>query len=361
MRIAFLGSRPAFDYHQIGGVESFIRRLSGELVRGGESVDYVMIGGSKSQSVTSEGVCLKYFPSLWDACNTLVDSYDHVVTVYLPPQERLAYCAFRVQKRKQFKFHSLLFDLTNAPIKRMLKLLDTNLCYDSVFAVSPRISAVCQRWGQAPVLLLPPVPKGYFLRTEDKKHGQKIRMTFVGRVDLGKGIKEVIDLFLELGDRSDVETQIYGYYSAGADTANSRGIYEWLKGQARIKYVDANHKAYTPQVERRLRTVLRETDVLLLPYRRLGSTIDTPLLLLEGMASLCAIVTRRMGSIPSIYGESEFLIPEGEDVKYVRELLPDISSRLKRERARIDKRNRQLGFCADRTAQVFREALSKQV
>ena len=45
MKIAFFGLKQAFDYFQIGGTESFIKRISGELIKNGIKVDYI-IGSS---------------------------------------------------------------------------------------------------------------------------------------------------------------------------------------------------------------------------------------------------------------------------------------------------------------------------
>jgi len=53
---------------------------------------------------------------------------------------------------------------------------------------------------------------------------------------------------------------------------------------------------------------LRDTDILVLPYRSMAGTIDPPLLLLEAMAAGCACLTCPVGNVPEIYGESPFII-----------------------------------------------------
>jgi hypothetical protein len=38
------------------------------------------------------------------------------------------------------------------------------------------------------------VPESYFLKPEEKPDKEKIRLTFLGRIDPGKGINEVIEI-----------------------------------------------------------------------------------------------------------------------------------------------------------------------
>ncbi|MFB0534679.1 MAG: glycosyltransferase family 4 protein [Anaerolineae bacterium] len=361
MRIAFFGLRSAFDYHQIGGVESCIRRLAAQLSARGDRVEYLLFGAERTQvvQVPDCGLTLRYFSTFREALNSLKAGYDHVVTVYLPPEVRLPFALFRLQQRANARFHLIRFGFPRSPLKRLLALVDIRLFYACVFAISPRIFRAIEGMSSNPVLILPPVNPGYFLNPDEKGSQAKIKVTFAGRIDIGKGIEEVIDLFRKLQENPGVETAIYGYYSAEADTSCSRGTYEWLRRQTEIKYLDSDRKSYSLEAEGRLQAALRETDVLVLPYRQLSSTIDTPMLLLEGMASLCAIVTRRMGDIPSIYGESDFLLPGDGDLGQAFDLLVNISKdRLAAERLRIWERNQSLDFRAVKTAVRFRQALA---
>lgn len=356
MKISFFGLQSAFDYYQIGGTESFIRRLALQLIREGETIDYVLVGSSQTKTMTLKGgkLKLRYFASFRQALSAMADSYDHIVTVYLPPIERLAYSLFRFQYRGRTSFHIILFGLPESPLKRMLALVDAKLFYSRVFAISPRIHRAAQSWSLDSVLLLPPVPQDYFLSLRDKVSEAKIRVTFVGRVDKGKGIDWVIPLFLKLKDNPNVETLIYGLYHPHY---LSEDIHEWLKGQTEIRYDYVDHRSYSPEIEDRLKAVLKDTDILILPYKKLSSSIDVPLLLLEGMASLCAIITRPLGDISLIYGDSNFLIPDVSDADHMLALINDISSRLAPERERILKQNRKLKFGVQDIARLFRSSL----
>lgn len=361
MRIAFFGLRSAFDYHQIGGVESCIRRLAAQLGAQGDRVEYLLFGADRTQvvQVPDCGLTLRYFSTFGEALNSLKAGYDHVVTVYIPPKVRPLFALFRLQQRANVRFHLIRFGFPRSRLKGLLSLVDYAFLYQCVFAISPRVLRAVERPSSSAVLLLPPVSQDYFLDPEDKPTQATLKIAFAGRVDVGKGIEEVIDLFLKLQANPGVETTIYGYYSAEADTSNSRGTYEWLRSQSEIKYVDSDRESYSPGAEGRLRAALRETDVLVLPYRQLSSTIDTPMLLLEGMASLCAIVIRRVGDIPYIYGESDFLLPGDGNLDQAFDWLVNISKdRLAAERLRVWERNQSLDFGAAKTVARFRQALA---
>jgi glycosyltransferase involved in cell wall biosynthesis len=171
----------------------------------------------------------------------------------------------------------------------------------------------------------------------------------MGRLDEAKGIGEATDIFRRLADRPDVECSLHGYYWPG--DGRSRALHAELLTEKGFRYVGREWGGWTPQVEHDVAETLRETDVLLLPYRTLSTTIDMPLLLLEGMASLCAVVTRRVGDIPEVYGESPFLVPAGEYVGGALRLIARAPDLLQAERRRLAIQNQRWDF---RTATVAR-------
>ena len=356
MRIVFFGQQSTIDFHQIGGVESFIRRLAMQLVKEGDAVDYVMFGCQETKVVTMEDGKLRllYFKSFLRALKALFESYDYVITTYLHFVKRLEFLLFRFIYHKKLKFCVILLGLPESALKRWMIFFDAKLFYEKVLVISPRLFKAARRWSLDPVLLLPPVPEDYFLRLDEKPRRKKIRLTYIGRIDVRKGIEDAIELFLKLRDHENIETQIYGYYSDFGP--NSQNIYKWLKEQSQIKFVDVEQNSYTPQLEQQIRLALKDTDVLVLPYRSIDGTIDIPLLLLEGMASLCAIITTTCGDIPFIYGKSKLLLDETSDLKHIINIL-SAPSRLYAERIRILTRNKELKFGAKDISRLFRESL----
>jgi hypothetical protein len=191
MKIVFFGLQRAFDYNHIGGSESITRRLAKQLTQDNdiEAVDYVFFGAPRmeTQSVMPK-ISVRYFSAYADATKALLD-YDHVVSLYLSPPERIPYMAFRIRYRQRIQFHALVTQWRSAPLKRLLWLADLQLVppNGAVFAISPRLYASVKQWARRPFLMLPPVPDDWFLRAADKPTRSALRVTYVGRVDPGKG------------------------------------------------------------------------------------------------------------------------------------------------------------------------------
>lgn len=360
MKIAFLGLKQAFDYFQIGGTESFARRLSNELKQNGIEVDYVLYGDKEDRELSSaHGITLRYFKSFGGALDAIDRKYDHIVTIYLLPKDRLKYAFFRRTAGKSSLFHFIYFSWPDSLIKRKLYFSEARLFpYNGkLFCISKRQYEYVSKWAKNAEYLLPPVPESYFLRPEEKPINERIRITFLGRVDQGKGINEVIEIFNALKEGNRFECSIYGIHIP--EHKESLKIHNWLKSQNAIKYIEVDRQKYSPAVEEFVKNILRETDIFIQPYQRLSSTIDMPLLLLEAMASLCAVVTKPFGNIPDIYGKSKFLVSPDRFVQDAIELLRNVAiNDLIEERKRIYEQNLSLNFKSGNVAKRFVDALN---
>ncbi len=358
MKMAFLGLKQAIDYFQIGGVENFVRRLAGKLTEGGNGIDYIIYGNKDNRELRpSSGITLKYFKSFNETLGAISNNYEHVIAIYLLPANRLKYHLFR-KRNKMTLFHFVYFNWPDLWFKRVLYLNEPRIFpYNGkLFCISKRQYEYVSRWANNAVYLLPPVSKNYFLRTEEKPINAKIKVSFLGRIDPRKGIDEVIDIFKALQGNERLEFTVCGIHFA--DHGPSVEIHNWLKQQNWIKYIEIDRQNYSPQVEVFVREVLKETDILIQPYRRLSSTIDTPLLLLEGMASLCAVLTKPFGNIPDIYGNSKFIVAEKRFVNNAINLLKDLTmDDIVKERERLYDNNLKLDFDADNSAGLFLKGL----
>jgi glycosyltransferase involved in cell wall biosynthesis len=359
MKIAFFGAFGAFEYFRIGGAESFARRLAAGLLELGLRADFVVYGAPVSKrQATPAGIDLFYFAELPGALRHLAEGYEHVLTMYLYPRDRLTYMFFRRRYRNRLICHQFYFGWPDAVLRRKAAFFDARLYpfNGRLFCVSPRILRYVENWSDRGRLFLPPVPESYFLAPEDKSDGSKTRVTYIGRTDPGKGIEDVIQLFTELKDSPGVEVAIHGFHRRNA--AVSEQIHESLRRQDTIPYHHEDYDGYTPEMEAGVGRILKETDVLVLPYRKLSSTIDTPLLLLEGMAALCAVVTRSLGDIISTYGPSPWLISESAQIVSVVDRILEAQTILPGERRRIYLRNRELGFDLKSAANLLVHSLS---
>lgn len=355
MRIAFFGSYCCFDYHHIGGLDSIARRLGVELVGRGEDVAFVHFNCPKETSeIVSERFTLRYFHSLSSALEHTAGKYDHVLNFHVPLRQRLTWMRFRRRESKRTRFHIMFTGWHENPVTRLRTFVEARIePYNGThFCISPRTYSFIAGWGKRAKLLLPPVPQNYFLTPEDKPKHQHPKITYMGRVDPGKGTPVAIDLFQYLARKDiEVESRICGYpWKHKPDTMR---LYEKLLSQDEILYEPAEFEGYSQAVEDNVRKVLRETDILLLPYDKLSSTVDTPLLLLEGMANLCVIITRPLGNMPEIYGTDKFMLDNLGDYEKVEVLIEKVQRKLDAERERIFSRSSSLKFTTKDITDLF--------
>jgi glycosyltransferase involved in cell wall biosynthesis len=352
MKIAFFGTHLSFDYFKIGGVESFGRRLATTLVKKGHQADFLVYGGPTSRSQTvGPGI------NFQEGCAALRKNYEHVLTMHLLAPDRLRYLSFRQRNCHRLRFHKIYFSWTDSPIRRQAEFLDARLLpYNGrLFCISRRQFDYVSRWSDRAVLLLPPVSEPYFIPPENKPNHDKLKITYIGRTESAKGVEEVINLFTKLMN-SSVRTEIHGFHHGSQKS--SVQIHEWLKVQKDISYFHTPFEGYSEEMEDNLIRTLKDTDILLLPYVKLSSTIDSPMLLLEGMASLCTVIAPAEGSIPFIYGSSPFLYDDNQDLADIVNWAQASPRHLADERKRIFQRNTDLDFRAPRVAARLLEAMA---
>jgi glycosyltransferase involved in cell wall biosynthesis len=359
MQIAFFGAYKSFDYHQIGGMDSLARRLGIELIQRSDEVSFVHFNCPEERSgKTAEGISISYFVRFDDALRFMARRFDHVLTIYVPPKQRLIWMRFRNKESHRTYFHKLYSGWSEYWLKRTMGFAEAMIMpYNgTLFCVSPRLKQQVSKWSKRAALLLPPVPESYFLKPEDKPKNKRLRITYMGRVDPGKGVSVAIGLFRYLAKKApEIQTRICGY--PWKHKPETMKFHEELLTQDEIIYEPTVFEGYSQAVDKNVRRVLRETDILFLPYDKLSSTIDTPLLLLEGMAHLCVVITRPLGGLPEVYGSGEFMLPNISDKERCLELLRQLSGRLNEERIRLAIQNKKLKFQACEVARQFSSLL----
>ena len=367
MRIAFFGLQAAFDYSHIGGSESITRRLAKKMIQDAdiETVDYVLYHAActETQEVMPK-VRVRYFETYAEAERALLDGYNHVVSVYVSPTERLPFMAFRARNQQSIQFHAFVTMWRRSWLKRLLLTTDFQIVplNGAMFAISPRLYNSVKRWARQPFLMLPPVPDEWFLRAIDKPLRSPLTVTFVGRIDPGKGAADVIELFYRLQGDDRFVCRFVGYtYEQKRVTGIEEMLYKRLKALPPGTFNESNYTKYIPQADEVVRSSMAETDILLLPYRDVSSTADMPLVFMEGMASLCALVLPPSAAdLPSIYGASKFYISEDAWVDSMYEILLSANKFLDEERQRIEARNTRLNFGVRASAQAFKSVLLGQ-
>ncbi len=361
MRLAFFGRQSAFDYFHIGGTESLTRRLARSLTTACDvaAVDYVMFHAPSSRDeVVMPGVRVRHFRT-YDGAERALPEYDHIVSLHLSPKERLRYAAFRARMGDRLRFHAFRTGWPSPRWKEPLMLLDLQLAPPNgcVFALSPRIYRRIKRWARRPFVMLPVVPDDMYVQPANKSDGAVLRVSYAGRVDPGKGAGDVAALFLRLAGRPGLRCRFYSYtFEKPSD--EEREILESLASLPAGVFVEVKYTHYTPETDRLLQGALADTDVLLLPYRDITSTADTPFLLTEGMASLCAVVLPRSADLPKVYGQSPFYLDPGDPVDSMTDIISRAPGWLKAERTRLAERNRELNYGANASAKALHAAMT---
>lgn len=109
-------------------MDSLVRRLAAGLSDAGEKVGLVHYGDCEDKTVDAgNGIELHYFRSLAKALAYLEGGYDHVVSIYLRPQDRIAYARFRRDRRNQIRFHHVFSCWNESWVKRELMFADARL------------------------------------------------------------------------------------------------------------------------------------------------------------------------------------------------------------------------------------------
>lgn len=348
MRIAVLALRCSCDYLQVGGAESVVRRLGLGLADAGHTVHYVLYGDNASRTLpVNEQLSVYYCRTFDEALSILRNGYDHVLTVYLLQRDRLCYAGFQLSRRAT-SFHRLALG-TPASLGEwgafMAEVLFTTR-NGRVFTTSPVTRRVLSNFGTKVVLLLPPVPKAYFQTVVEKRGPESpLAVGFLGRLAPEKGWNEALAAFQRVRAVDGVHTYAFGYSASAQE--DGLVVEEWHDG-ACVSRQRASRQLYDPQGDEGIRAILRRTDILLLPYQSMHGTIDPPLLLLEGMAAGCAIITRHAGQVGVVYGtDTPFMITDGDYVEKATGLIESICrepSLLVAERRRVRERVEDLRF-----------------
>ncbi len=364
MKIAFYAYYESFDYYKIGGTDSFIRRLVGELISLNKniSVEYVLYGSKTRQISINNNLNLNYISSFSEALQYLDNNqYDHIITTWLLLKDRKVFNKFVKNFQKNTTFHNILFFYPDTIPKKITKFYELTFykINGKNFIVSNRQEKLYNLYTKNLTLMYPPVPSSYFMPNKiSKNENKKLRLTFLGRIDPRKGINEVIELYKNLSKLDKYEMKIYGIYIQEDEEALK--IRNWLKQQTMIEYIEVEREKYTPEVDKKVIERLSDTDIFIQPYKDLDSTVDTPLLIAEAIACNCVVLTTNIPPVQDITGKSEFILEYDNFIENASNLLSNLTNEqfvLERERLSIIKHELIQKFSAKNVAKRFIDEL----
>ena len=313
MKIAFVGYKDSFHYNKIGGTDAIVRRISNHLGR--HNKIYILHYESKEYNFIqiSENIVQVKFLTLQDMLifiqeNNILNS----ICIYIKPLDRLKLYLFQ-KKNSSLIFHTLITVFNEKTFKRWILFIESSITYKgNIYCLSNRIYNSMKRISEDSVLLLPPVDDSFFSDNKiDIKQKEKIRISYMGRLDYGKGADLAYNYFLN----SNLDPNKYEFYMYAYPWKNdsfSMELHNKLNNQSQVKYVETKLYSNPTEVDKFLANVIDETDLFFLPYRFMRSTIDAPLVPMEIMARNKPFISTNIGGIKDMAYHSDALLDINE-------------------------------------------------
>lgn len=316
-RICFLGATDACDPMKIGGCESFTRRLAIGLSQRDYSITIVLYGAEKNETrkdFLAKNVTLQYHKTFLGALKGVSKSKSEIVfELYIHKRYYPFYLAYKYKNREK-KFAVVFMTSAESVIKKWFRKKFKIMFCKNVFAVSPHLVEKLTGDGIEPKLLLPPVPDSYF-QPFGNKSTSKIVISYLGRIDENKGAGELEKILDGLLDSDSITIHIRGYYVFS--DKKSVKLHETFMELSGVNYLATQKKEcfYLPETEKDVVEFLSETDILVLPYKNLKGTVELPLLVLEGLAAGCVVLSTDVGDVRSVIDDDECVATSFEEFK----------------------------------------------
>ncbi len=283
--MVFFNFRNTISPQRVGGLDTVARAIADLAVAEGLVVEHVSYGWSASER--GDNCFGLRFSDLVEALQYIAHKADVVISFYIDPASRLRFARFRRRHRKRIRFAVYLSVWNPSALRRNLSMVELWLRYDGgVYCASERLTSLARRFDRRASLLYP-LTRSVSPSAHQERSLQPLRLNFSGRFDPRKGLYEAIDIMRHARQLIPCDCTVSGYF--WPDDRVEKEVRDRLADNPWIKVHETGVEAWSEEVEKRLERQLAETDIMLLPYRSLSSTVDTPLLLLEAMALKCVV------------------------------------------------------------------------
>ena len=290
--VNFVAYKNTFEWDQIGGTDSYMRRLSLGLINSETKVNWLFYGKKDIAISPVEELKIYHFNSFKNLFTQIEKLNEPIIICYLKPIDRLKLIFYSLNKNINLYYLSFFFP--DNILKKTLRYLEIKFTrYKSIFCVSKRILLFTKKIKSNAIFLPPIIPSQYFSIGKEKITKRipingKINVSFIGRLDPRKGIYEVINL-INQNKNKNINWLISGIYIS--NDIKKTQILNTLKRLPKVIFVEENRNIYNHKTEKRLLRFFKECNIFLQPYKNLSSTVDLPLLILEAQASGCIVLT----------------------------------------------------------------------
>jgi len=309
MNILFFGSEANLDLYRTGGIESTVRRLIKFLVEYNHKIFVFVISSEKYKIDVKleQGIITIVYDSVENLTNRLLNEKFHIINFLQTPFKNLFFLLKLLVKKKRDNILFIKWFFTYPPFKRNFfqQKIKHFLFIDRYIVFSKRLYESLYSLKRENVFLLnPPVPYEYYKHANTRPKNKSI--CFTGRISEDKGIEIVIEVFKKLVHDNNIQLNIIGYYSNESDKEKYEPLLNQLNIDINIEKVKKTK--FTKMMEESI-LPLRNFEILFLPYQKLLPTLDTPLLVLEGLAAGCKIITSDIGNLDQ-FQDNLFLVKD---------------------------------------------------
>lgn len=354
MKIAFIGWEGAYSYKEIGGMNAYVLRLAENLLSSKAKVSLFYLSKTSGESEIYRGIEIEYFNTFDENLKHRLTEFDHTITIYFHRKDRSKWKDIRLQL-KHVKHHLVISAWPDSFFKRNLRMIEINMMKYSGYhlCMSPRISKLSSFFGNKSEVVYPPVPISFY-KDKSRENYHKLRIAFMGRLDPGKGALEAMNFFRCIRSQvHDFEVSIYGYAWESEESIRVKSEI----CDSDIHLVESKLCESPMEAESQVRGIFANIDILYLPYRSLQSTIDSPLVMLEGMASGCLVLTKDIGDLKEIYGSNVTVVDDILDYSLLLKKLKWVKDNLQSERERLFKQSKN--FSTENSSEVLLSLLQK--
>ncbi len=300
MKFAFVGSRANLDLERIGGIESTMRELVFFLLRKKHIVHLLIIDNqNKEQKIISTefGEIRIIIANIKGIRKEMITGFN-VINFLQSPFNNPIYALYFALQKTFGKFITTKFFFTYPTLKNstVLQNLKLKILIDETFVFSKRLERLAKQIVKNVTMIYPPVSDNF--KNINNIENEKPKILFIGRLSKDKGLEVVKDIYSKLS-RDKYSLTIMGYFA----NAKDKITYEHELQNLNLDYL----KIVEHDAQNKTPFVLSDYDILLLPYQDLGPTLDTPLLILEGLSSGCKVVTSNLPPLNDITGNIYFV------------------------------------------------------
>ena len=296
--VTFIADLNCFSLQNIGGTDSYMRRLTEVLLENDFNINFVYCNTKFKRNYRYKNINIYELPNI-KSVTKFIKNMDNIFICYLNLSDRMKFFFYKKFFCYKKKIFLILFFFPDSCLKKIFRVIEfVSIRYTAIVCVSKRINQFAQKYYGKSYFLPPIIPDSYIKKGLSKlKESSNKKLNnalFLGRIDKRKGILEVLKIAKFTKDF--INWTISGIK---IDSDKPQSILKELKEIDYIKFIMNNREEYKSTIEDDVIEYFYKNDFFLQPYKNLKSTVDLPLLILEAQACGCIVIT----SLPELLND----------------------------------------------------------